>query len=197
MLRSVVVPTLVDFATELLTGVVEREERVETDVHSSRVFSHATRLHQHLGILDTLVVNDQNGHGEEIGEGELVARDHAAVEPAALNIRLGHVGATAAENLLTEGRHLSLGLESVHRLDVAEDFLADGVNFLVLLHSDFICGGEVALVHLSKVVHDGESDKHEEGQFPAVDEADDCAGDHGGNCAYHGTQFRTHSSDHT
>ena len=67
MLRSVVVPTLVDFATELLTGVVEREERVETDVHSSRVFSHATRLHQHLGILDTLVVHDDDCHQEEEG----------------------------------------------------------------------------------------------------------------------------------
>ena len=68
------VPALVDFATELLTGVVEREERVETDVNRSRVLSNATGLHSHLGILDPLVVHDDNGHQEEEGGCQLLSR---------------------------------------------------------------------------------------------------------------------------
>ena len=68
------VPALVDFATELLTGVVECKKRVETDVNRSRVLSDATGIHQQLGILDTLVVHDDDSHHEEEGGRQLLDR---------------------------------------------------------------------------------------------------------------------------
>jgi len=143
-LASVMIPTLVDFATELLTGVVEREERIETNVNRSRVLSDATSLHQQLGILDTLVVHDHDGHHEKESRRQLIQSPDGSKGKARSQVdsqfpfpTILHLPITLVihpNDSLISRIELALCSKRGNRFAVSEGLFAHRIRLLVFFH---------------------------------------------------------------
>ena len=73
-----------------------------------------------------------------------------------------------SDNPVIKRRKLVLCSQRSHRLAVSEGFLAHCVGFLMFLHHDVRVAGRAVFKLLPKVNNDGQSEKDEKGELPAL-----------------------------